>query len=163
RPLAARHATRFNLWIGLFSILQVYFGSYLFFEVLGLEYHFPVRLELNRTPVFLYLLTISYFSTYYVVMSIVWRAFSTGMPRARRPPLTLRSRDQWPWWWWCDEGVFALPPEAGSTLGGGRLALTCGGSTIRNSTRRLAPRCSGLLARESGCVPPKPFASRRSP
>jgi cycloeucalenol cycloisomerase len=75
RPLAARHSLRFNLWIGLFSLLQVYFGSALFFDVLGMQYHFNVRWVINRTPLFLYPLTIAYFSTYYVVMSIVWRAF----------------------------------------------------------------------------------------
>jgi hypothetical protein len=82
RPFFERHSTRFNLWIGLFSLLQVYFGSGLFFDVLGMEYHFPVRLVLNRTPVFLYFLTITYFSTYYVVMSVIWRAFLSLRPNA---------------------------------------------------------------------------------
>jgi hypothetical protein len=54
--------------------LQVYFGSGLFFDALGMEYHFPVTWILNRTPLFLYFLTVAYFSTYYVVMGIIWRA-----------------------------------------------------------------------------------------
>ena len=73
RPLAERHIWRFNLWIGLYSLLQVYFGSMLFFDVLHMEYHFPVTWIVNRTPLFLYFLTITYFSTYYVVMSVIWR------------------------------------------------------------------------------------------
>jgi cycloeucalenol cycloisomerase len=84
-PAVARqrgHAWRFNLWIGLFSLLQVYFGSALFFDVLGMEYHFPVTWILNRTPIFLYPMTIAYFSTYYVVMSLVWRRFRARYPCA---------------------------------------------------------------------------------
>jgi cycloeucalenol cycloisomerase len=82
RPLAARHAARFTLAIGLFTLLQCYFGSALFFDVLGMEYHFNVRWIWNRTPVFLYFLTVAYFSTYYVVLSILWRAFRTRWPAA---------------------------------------------------------------------------------
>jgi hypothetical protein len=67
------HIWRFNLWVGLFALLQTYFGSYLFFDVLHMEYKFPVTWILNRTPLFLYFLTIVYFTTYYVVMSILWR------------------------------------------------------------------------------------------
>ena len=67
------HIWKFNLWIGLYSILQTYFGSALFFDVLHMEYHFPVHWIWNRTPIFLYLMTITYFSTYYVAMSLVWR------------------------------------------------------------------------------------------
>src|SRR5205823_93917 len=67
------HIWRFNLWIGLFSLLQVYFGSALFFDVLHMEYKFPVTWIVHRTPLFLYPLTIVYFSTYYVVMSVLWK------------------------------------------------------------------------------------------
>jgi cycloeucalenol cycloisomerase len=82
RPFHERHAVRFQLWIGLFTLLQVYFGSALFFDVLGMEYHFPVRWIVNRTPLFLYFMTVAYFSTYYVAMSLVWRRFTTGFPSA---------------------------------------------------------------------------------
>jgi cycloeucalenol cycloisomerase len=74
RPLAERYATRFTVWIGMFSLLQCYFGSAPFFDVLGMEYHFPVTWVVHRTPVFLYFMTVAYFSTYYVVMSVLWRA-----------------------------------------------------------------------------------------
>jgi cycloeucalenol cycloisomerase len=83
RPLAERHIWRFNLWIGLYSLLQTYFGSALFFDVLHMEYHFPVTWIWNRTPIFLYLMTITYFSTYYVVMSVLWR-------RVPRRPVAVR-------------------------------------------------------------------------
>lgn len=74
QPAARQHALRFNLWVGLFSFLQCYFGSYLFFDVLGMEYHFKTTWEWNKTPVFLYFTTVAYFSTYYVIMSLAWRA-----------------------------------------------------------------------------------------
>jgi len=86
-PDGGRYFWRFNLWIGLFSLLQVYFGSALFFDVLHMEYHFPVTWILNRTPLFLYPMTIAYFSTYYVVMMLAWRFISTRAPSLRWPAL----------------------------------------------------------------------------
>src|SRR5438093_1577171 len=53
---------RFNLWIGLFAFLQCYFGSWLFLDVFGMEYHFHVTWVVNKTPLFLYFLTVAYFS-----------------------------------------------------------------------------------------------------
>jgi len=85
RPLAERYATRFTVFIGLFSLLQCYFGSWLFFDLLGMQYHFPVTIVVNRTPLFLYFMTVAYFSTYYVAMSLTWRAFRTRWPEAPRP------------------------------------------------------------------------------
>jgi hypothetical protein len=82
RPIHERHAFKFALWMFLFSFLQCYFGSWLFFDVLGMEYHFPVQLVVNRTPLFLYFMTVAYFATYYTLMSLAWRAFRVRMPRA---------------------------------------------------------------------------------
>src|SRR5262245_33251042 len=65
-PGARQHALRFNLWVGAFAFLQNYFGTYLFFDVLGMEYHFQTAWEWNKTPVFLYFITVAYFTTYYV-------------------------------------------------------------------------------------------------
>jgi cycloeucalenol cycloisomerase len=81
-PLAARHITRFNVFIAAWSFLQVWFGSDLFFDVLGMEYHFPITWTAHRTPVFLYFVTVAYFSTYYVVLQIAWRTFRTRFPQA---------------------------------------------------------------------------------
>jgi cycloeucalenol cycloisomerase len=82
KPIAQRHAFRFALWMYLFSFLQCYFGSWLFFDVLGMEYHFPVTLIVNKTPLFLYFLTVAYFATYYTAMTFAWRAFLRWKPRA---------------------------------------------------------------------------------
>ena len=62
--------------------MQVWFGSDLFFDFLGMEYHFGVTWTAHRTPVFLYFMTIAYFSTYYAILQIVWRAFRTRFPDA---------------------------------------------------------------------------------
>ena len=79
-PLASRHIIRFNFFIFVWTFLQVWFGSDLFFDFLGMEYHFPVTWTAHRSPVFLYFVTIAYFSTYYTVMQIIWRAFRTRFP-----------------------------------------------------------------------------------
>ena len=81
-PLASRHIVRFNFFIFVWTFLQVWFGSDLFFDFLGMEYHFNVRWLAHRTPVFLYFVTIAYFSTYYTLMQIIWRAFRTRFPGA---------------------------------------------------------------------------------
>jgi cycloeucalenol cycloisomerase len=76
-PLTSRHIFRFNFFMLVWTFLQVWFGSDLFFDFLGMEYRFPVTWTAHRTPVFLYFVTIAYFSTYYTVMQIIWRAFRT--------------------------------------------------------------------------------------
>jgi cycloeucalenol cycloisomerase len=83
-PLWQRNITRFNFFIFVWTFLQVWFGSDLFFDFLGMEYHFSVTWTAHRTPLFLYFLTIAYFSTYYVVLVIAWRAFRTRFPEAPR-------------------------------------------------------------------------------
>lgn len=84
QPLLDRHAVRFAIAIAIVTFIQVLLGSNLFFDRLGMEYHFHVSLVLNRTPVFLYFLTVAYFSTYYVILQIVCRAFAARFPGA--PP-----------------------------------------------------------------------------
>ena len=84
RPFFERHSTRFNLFVGVMSFVQCAYGSWLFFDVLGMEYHFPVRWAYRGTPIFLYFMTVAYFTTYYVVMSVAWRAFRRRWPAAGR-------------------------------------------------------------------------------
>jgi cycloeucalenol cycloisomerase len=86
-PVAARHATRFTAWIALITFVQCAFGSELFFDALGMEYHFPVTWSLRGTPLFLYFVTIAYFSTYYVVMQVALRAIRARFPSAPAPVL----------------------------------------------------------------------------
>jgi cycloeucalenol cycloisomerase len=82
RPLLELHATRFLVAIALMTFLQTYFGAMLFFDHLGMEYHFQVGWLLHGTPLFLYFVTIAYFSTYYVVLQIATRLVERRLPRA---------------------------------------------------------------------------------
>lgn len=70
QPLLCRHSTKANLFIALMSFLQCYFGSAMFFDGLGMQYHFPTKIIWNGTPLFLYFVTVSYFSTYYALMRL---------------------------------------------------------------------------------------------
>lgn len=72
-PIARRHATRFAVLVTLFAFLQCWLGSDLFFEVFGMRYAFHTTIVWNGTPAFLYLMTIAYFATYYVVMVVIDR------------------------------------------------------------------------------------------
>lgn len=74
-PLGERHATRFVWLVTLFAVLQCWFGSELFFEVFGMQYRFRTSIAWNGTPAFLYLMTVAYFATYYVVQVVLYRAF----------------------------------------------------------------------------------------
>ena len=84
QPLLARHSTKANLFIALMSFLQCYFGSAMFFEGLGMQYHFPTKISWNGTPLFLYFVTISYFSTYYALMRLGLRWFLQVVPSPGR-------------------------------------------------------------------------------
>jgi hypothetical protein len=73
-PLVERHAFRFALLVTLFSLLQCWFGSQLFFDVFGMRYGFHTSIVWNGTPAFRYFMTIAYFATYYAVQVVLWRA-----------------------------------------------------------------------------------------
>lgn len=66
--LARRQGAKLALFITVLSFLQNYFGTPFFARCFGLEYRFPARLSLNGYPVFLSLLTVAYFATYFSVM-----------------------------------------------------------------------------------------------
>jgi hypothetical protein len=80
--LAGGAGLRFALLITLFSFVQNWFGTWLFFDVFGMQYHFRATQVWNGTPAFLYFLTIPYFATYYVLLRIGWRAVRSRWPSA---------------------------------------------------------------------------------
>ncbi len=88
-PIGERHATRFLLLVTLFAFLQCWFGSELFFDVFGMRYRFSTTIIWNGTPAFLYLMTVAYFATYYVVQVVAYRAIRA---RVKRPALRLLAR-----------------------------------------------------------------------
>ncbi len=82
------------LVVTIHAFVGCWFGSKLFFESFGMEYHFRVspRWVWNGTPAFLYFMTVAYFATYYLVMGLGWRAFRRRWPRApRRVGLLVRA------------------------------------------------------------------------
>ena len=78
--LASAHGARFALLITLMSLIQNYFGAQLFFDAFGMQYHFPVHWIVRGTPLFLYAVTVAYFATYYVVLTVAWRAVQSRFP-----------------------------------------------------------------------------------
>jgi hypothetical protein len=73
RPLVKRFAFRWVTLLTLFSFIQNYFGTQLFFHSFGMQYHFNVKAIIAGTPAFLYTMTVAYFATYYAVMQIGYR------------------------------------------------------------------------------------------
>jgi cycloeucalenol cycloisomerase len=84
RPTADRYASRAVLYLSLTTLVQMALGSILFFDRLGMEYHFHVTWTWNRSPVFLYPMTLAYFATYYVLMQLVLRAVPDAVRGPRR-------------------------------------------------------------------------------
>src|SRR5947209_2818594 len=60
RPFWDRYATRFSVFIGVLTLAQTCFGSIYFFRCMGMEYRFLVTVTVNRTPLFLYFITLAY-------------------------------------------------------------------------------------------------------
>lgn len=78
--LAGPGGARFALLVTLFALVQNWFGTWLFFDLFGMQYHFHATRVWNGTPAFLYFLTVPYFATYYVVLRIGWRAARSRFP-----------------------------------------------------------------------------------
>jgi hypothetical protein len=67
------------------AFLMNYFCTPFFYDVLHMHYGFPTHWNIQNNPVFLYLMTIAYFSTYLVLLTVGWRAAQrlfAGAPRA---------------------------------------------------------------------------------
>jgi cycloeucalenol cycloisomerase len=91
-PFAARYTVRATLFIALFSFLQNYFGSPLFFRCFGLSYHFAVTWTGNGSPWFLSFMTVAYFSTYFALMQLGLRRVDALVGHAALGPLRLGLR-----------------------------------------------------------------------
>jgi len=84
--ITQRHAAKTALYITALSFLQNYFGTPFFTRCFGLEYRFPARIALNGYPVFLSLLTVAYFATYFAVMQVGLRWGERLLPAFGRAP-----------------------------------------------------------------------------
>eukprot|EP01126_Amoeba_proteus_P058416 TRINITY_DN7534_c0_g1_i2.p1 TRINITY_DN7534_c0_g1~~TRINITY_DN7534_c0_g1_i2.p1 ORF type:complete len:149 (+),score=4.36 TRINITY_DN7534_c0_g1_i2:80-526(+) len=74
-PFSRRYVTKAYLWIAIFNFIGNYFWTHYFFVCLGARYTFPITITLNGVPVPLFLITQSYFTTYFVISNIVLRFF----------------------------------------------------------------------------------------
>lgn len=72
-PWHRRYATRSWLWVAIFNFIANYFFTQYFFVLLGCWYSFPVTWMLNKVPIALYLITQSYFQTYFLLSNIMIR------------------------------------------------------------------------------------------
>jgi cycloeucalenol cycloisomerase len=80
KPLHERYIFKINVWLWIFAFIQSYFGTHYFYKVLGMGYRFPITWELNGVPFMLYLHAFFFFSTYQVLMNVVWRRWRTSSP-----------------------------------------------------------------------------------
>lgn len=75
-PLHRRYFVVSNVWIAVLSFVGNYFWTHYFYTVLNARYSFPVALQLNGVPFFLYLVTHGYFVFYHTCTTIVLRALA---------------------------------------------------------------------------------------
>jgi len=79
-----RFVTKANIFIGLMNFAGNYFWTHYFFVCLGASYTFPVTWKLNGVPIAFFLITQSYFTTYYIISNLVLRrvnAWTSGTKR----------------------------------------------------------------------------------
>jgi hypothetical protein len=89
RPWWRLYHTKFQIWMFVFAFLGNYFTEY-FYEVLHLQYGFETRWNLNQVPLFLYFVTVAYFSTYGTLIN-VFRRFAVSRLPASAPAWLRRS------------------------------------------------------------------------
>lgn len=70
---SAPYWVKANIWIGIFGFVGNYLWTHYFYHVLGASYSFPVKIQLNGVPFFLYLITHAYFSFYHSLTNWVIR------------------------------------------------------------------------------------------
>jgi cycloeucalenol cycloisomerase len=75
-PWLSRFVTKSWVWIAIFNFIANYFFTQYFFVLLGCEYSFPITYKLNGVPIPLYLITQSYFMTYFSLSNFMMRKLS---------------------------------------------------------------------------------------
>lgn len=79
RPFHERTATKMVLCVVLLSFGLNYTQTPFFWEVLHMHYGFSVTWTIDQNPIFLYALTVAYFSTYVVLCTMAFRLLSTRL------------------------------------------------------------------------------------
>jgi len=75
--LTERYWVKANIWVAIFSYVGNYFYTHYFYKVLGAAYSFPVAIQLNEVPFFLYLITHAYFMGYFSFSNMLIRFLRT--------------------------------------------------------------------------------------
>ena len=75
---------KLHVWLVLFAYGGNWAFTRYFYEVLGMSYAFPVTVFWNNVPAFLYPMTVAYFGTYYVFVTVVLRAGRAAFPAGDR-------------------------------------------------------------------------------
>jgi len=88
-PLTQQYWLKANIWVAIFSYVGNYFWTHYFYKVLHAYYSFPVDIQLNKVPFFLYMVTHAYFITYHTFTTIVLRRFFTYKLGILYYPLTI--------------------------------------------------------------------------
>src|SRR5262249_52858004 len=83
KPALALYHAKFQAWMLLFACFGNWWSKY-FYEVLHMQYGFPTPWTLNHVPLFLYFVTVAYFTTYGTLLNMGWRAARSLL--ADRPP-----------------------------------------------------------------------------
>ncbi len=82
RPLRDAYWLKFNVWVFIVVAFGTFVGTHYFFDLMGMEYAFPVQWTLQAevvgrseqtVPVFMYPLTHAYFISYHVLMLVLLR------------------------------------------------------------------------------------------
>jgi len=72
-PWHKRFITKANIFIACVNFTGNYFWTHYFFSLLGASYTFPVTWKLNGIPIALYMITQSYFTTYFLTSNLMIR------------------------------------------------------------------------------------------
>ncbi len=73
RPWRERTAVKLTLSVTGLALGMNYLCTPYFFDVLHMHYGFRATLAVEHNPVFLYLMTVAYFATYFVIVCAVYR------------------------------------------------------------------------------------------
>lgn len=72
RPAASLYHSKFQLWMFVFAFLGNYWTEY-FYQILHMQYGFATTWNVNDVPLFLYFVTVAYFTTYGTLLNMAYR------------------------------------------------------------------------------------------
>lgn len=82
RPFAERTGVKMATSVTLLALGLNYTQTPFFFDVLHMHYGFNATWTIAYNPVFLYLVSVAYFTTYFSLCTLTWRALRQRLPGA---------------------------------------------------------------------------------